>query len=85
MNFSITQIKATLRLSPDDQKLDLLTALTLDSSSDEIVRFCENYRMLLGSKDRKEQMANNERIQALIDRAHKDTSNEVDGEEGEGY
>lgn len=81
MNFSIAQIKAILRLCPKEERIDLLTNLTLDSSSDEIVRFCELYRWALGKKDHKEQVANNERIQALIDSAHKDTSNEVDGEE----
>jgi len=62
----------------------LLTSLTLDSCNDGVVRFCEGYRWILGKEDRKEQVANNERIQALIDRAHKDTSNEVDREESEG-
>jgi hypothetical protein len=85
MNFSIIQIKAILRLCPLEERLDLLTALTLNSCNDEVDRFCENYRWLLGAKDRKEQVANNERIQAIIDCAHKDASDEVDGEEGEGY
>jgi hypothetical protein len=66
-----------------EQRLDLLTHITLEVDDEQIINFCEGYRWLLGAKDRKEQVANNERIQAIIDRAHEDASDEVDGEESE--
>ena len=70
-----------MRATPKEKRLDLLTDITIEATNEQTINFCEGCRWLLGAKDRKEQVANNERIQALIDRAHKDTSDEVDGEE----
>jgi len=75
---TIKQCKALIRATVMEHRLDVLTHITLEVDDEQIINFCEGYRWLLGAKDRKEQVANNERIQTLVDRAYKDASNEVD-------
>jgi hypothetical protein len=72
-----------IRATEFNDRLDLLTDIELETDDEQIIRFCENYRMLLGAKDRKKRLASDRRVQALIDRANKEKSDEVDGEESE--
>jgi hypothetical protein len=75
------QLKALLRATDLSDRLNLLTDITLEHDNEQIIRFCENYRMVLGAKDNKDKMAGDKRMQAFIDSAVKKESDEIYGEE----
>jgi hypothetical protein len=77
---TIAQAKALVRATSPDCRLDLLTDITLEHDDEQIIRFCENYRMLLGAKDNKDKMAGDKRVQALIDSAYEEKSDEINCE-----
>ena len=81
MNLTIKQCKALIRATEMRLRLDLLTDITLESDDEQIIRFCENYRMVLGAKDNKDKMAGDKRVQAFIDSAVKEKSDEIYREE----
>jgi hypothetical protein len=77
---TIAQTKALIRATDLSDRLNLLTDITLEHDDEQIIRFCENYRMLLGAEDRKKQVASDQRIQAFIDSAYEEKSDEIHSE-----
>jgi hypothetical protein len=47
------QLKALIRATDLSDRLDLLTDITLENEDEQIIRFCENYRWILGASDRR--------------------------------
>jgi hypothetical protein len=78
---NFAQLKALIRATDLSDRLNLLTDITLEHDDEQIIRFCENYRMLLGAKDNKDKMAGDKRMQAFIDSAHEEKSDEIHNEE----
>lgn len=75
---TINQVKALIRVTPINERLDLLTDITLEVGNEAITEFCETYRWVLCKKDREKQLGDMVKIKALADRAIKESSNEVD-------
>lgn len=83
MDLSLPQIKAVLRATPISERLNILTDIFLELNDEYAERFCENYRWVLGSQDRKQQVANNRKQKTIINCSNKKESNEVYGKKGE--
>jgi hypothetical protein len=50
---TLEQTKAVLRATPIEQRINLLTDIFLETGNEEIMRFTENYRWVLGQNDRR--------------------------------
>jgi hypothetical protein len=79
---TIAQAKALIRATPED-RLGILTEVTLETESDEVVRFCEAHRWLLGQDHRREAHERVARVQRIIEDAHLHTQEGCDGMDGE--
>jgi hypothetical protein len=51
---TLEQTKAVIRATPIEKRLDLLTDIYLETENEQIMRFTDNYRWVLGQNDRRE-------------------------------